>query len=263
LPYIDHEPYKLLRKTKDIYSIKQFDGLELPEKKRLLSWLEPPQVDRVIGVAGRIPRLEVTRAFLTVIGDRIITPLAIVTLVAKLRIVNPSDDAKGRVGKECAELDSLDENDPTQVEEFLNKLNSKKQTMGQAPEAICPQLASRKAAAWWVIFSTPKANRTVVQPVRINDLVSEKIVTLQFQAPPRVGETDFMLSVVSDSYVGVDKHVPLKLKLSSPTELPPEPVVEDDISEPEEDSIAGQMAQMRGQTFSSRVQNDDETSDEE
>ncbi|KAJ1914615.1 secretory subunit [Mycoemilia scoparia] len=265
LPFIERKPYKLLRNSSDIYSINQFNDLKLTAKKRLINWLEPTEIDKVIETAEKIPKLEISRSFLTVIGDKIITPLAIVTLVVKLRITNPhSDGGKPSVTKDpLLDIESIDENDPEAVEEFLNKVESRSSDNGTTPEAISPQFSSRKGSSWWVSFSSPQSNRFIFSPIRVNDLVSEKIITMQFQAPPKTGDVNFMLSVLSDSYIGADQHLPITLKVVERSQLPPEPVVEDDISEPEEDSIAGQMAQMRKQGLSGGAQNADDTSDEE
>lgn len=69
----------------------------------------------------------------------------------------------------------------------------------------------------------------------------------QFQAPQTVGTYTLRLLFVSDTFVGEDVGIYIQLKVEDVSALKAEEQdVEDDISEPEEDSLAGQMALMRG-----------------
>jgi translocation protein SEC63 len=71
----------------------------------------------------------------------------------------------------------------------------------------------------------------------------------QFQAPQQVGTYTLHLTFVSDTFVGEDETVYLQLKVDDLSALDAdEQGVEDDISDPEEDTLAGQMAAMRGGT---------------
>jgi translocation protein SEC63 len=69
--------------------------------------------------------------------------------------------------------------------------------------------------------------------------------TVQFQAPPSAGLYTFQAILKSDSFVAADATRLLKLRVDDATALEDPP--EDDISEPDEDSLAGQMALMKGQ----------------
>ena len=68
---------------------------------------------------------------------------------------------------------------------------------------------------------------------------------MTFQAPPNPGLYTFQTYVVSDSYVDMDVQRDMKLRVDPPNEN--EDLDEDDISDPEEDTIAGQLAAMKGQ----------------
>lgn len=69
---------------------------------------------------------------------------------------------------------------------------------------------------------------------------------MQFQAPPQVNLYSFVAHLRSDTYLGEDVQVPIMLKVEEP---PSESDSDagDDISEPDEDTLAGQMAMMRGE----------------
>ncbi|KAL8720465.1 MAG: hypothetical protein Q9225_002690 [Loekoesia sp. 1 TL-2023] len=62
----------------------------------------------------------------------------------------------------------------------------------------------------------------------------------QFQAPPQVGKYPFVMHLVCDSYVGMDSKMDVLLEVEDASKGA-EMVEEDEISEPDEDSIAGQM----------------------
>lgn len=139
------------------------------------------------------------------------------------------------------------------------------------------------------MIGDPTSNRVVVQPQRITDIPSDsnskpKQFKMQFQAPPDANEYHFAAYWISDTYLGVDAIKPVTV--SFPTfaprmgffplmalffprlQLKVEPLVEeandsdDDISDPEEDTLAGQLASMRGQTVK-RVDGDDDDEDDD
>lgn len=84
---------------------------------------------------------------------------------------------------------------------------------------------------------------------------------IQFQAPQTVGLFTWKVFVVSDTFVGDEASRDVILKIDDPSVLASEDTTaDDDISDPEEDSLAGQMALMRGGSVKKRG---DEESDEE
>lgn len=103
-------------------------------------------------------------------------------------------------------------------------------------------------------MSDTKLDKVIVPPIRITDiplpradgLPSEpREFSIQFQAPPQPNLYSFVLQASSDTFVGADVSLPIMMKVENP---PPEGESDDDedISDPEEDSLAGQMAMMRG-----------------
>ncbi|KAG8993435.1 secretory subunit [Tulasnella sp. 427] len=98
-------------------------------------------------------------------------------------------------------------------------------------------------------------NKVIVPPIRVSDVPyanaskapkDHRMYKLQFQAPPQVGVYTFQLAFVSDTFVGEDVRMFLPLKVEELTE-DDEQDQEDEISEPDEDTLAGQMAAMRGE----------------
>ena len=94
-----------------------------------------------------------------------------------------------------------------------------------------------------------RSNR-VITVQKVIDLVDEKKVYMKFAAPPEPGTWTFQVIVKSDSYVGSDVITEAKLVVEPP-EAAPIVDIEDDISEPDEDTITGQMEALKGSGASS------------
>lgn len=108
-----------------------------------------------------------------------------------------------------------------------------------------------------------------------------RTVRITFQAPPGPGLYTFQAYVMCDSYVGTDIQKDVRVSLSR--SLPPRCVAdagvmqmtvnppangdelvgeEDEISEPDEDTIAGQMAIMKGNSVRKAGDDDDSSTAE-
>lgn len=139
-----------------------------------------------------------------------------------------------------------------------------------------------------------KSNRVVVPPVKITDVPfsdpskdrNYRAYKIQFQAPQGVGLYTWKVYLVSDTFVGEETvkdivvgvlllpslmlatltnvaYLSAKLKIDDVAALnADEQGAEDVISDPEEDSLAGQMAAMRGGTVKKSGDLEDESDDE-
>jgi translocation protein SEC63 len=123
---------------------------------------------------------------------------------------------------------------------------------GGLPLAHTPYYPNEKKPYWWIL-GDPKVNRILVPPRKVTDIVDEKTIRVPFAGPPKPGTYTFSLFVKSDTYAGTDILQDIQLTIQDPTDLPPEEDVDDSISEPEEDSIAGQMKMMREQGLASAL----------
>jgi translocation protein SEC63 len=124
---------------------------------------------------------------------------------------------------------------------------------GGLPLAHTPYYPNEKKPYWWIFLGDPKVNRILVPPRKVTDIVDEKTIRVPFAGPPKPGTYTFSLFVKSDTYAGTDILQDIQLTIQDPTDLPPEEDVDDSISEPEEDSIAGQMKMMREQGLASAL----------
>ncbi|KAF9028316.1 hypothetical protein BDZ89DRAFT_1254783 [Hymenopellis radicata] len=211
--------------------------------------------------------VDVFDASFKVIDERQVTPSAIVFLVVKLRLVSPlSNEALVKV----EDLDPIDVkvNDRKDYK-FLNDRKDTEDLSDVTPSyAHAPYWPSNRKPSWWIVLADPKSSRLAIPPMKISDVPSisdlpssrpYRSYKIQFQAPPTLGTNNWRVYVVSDSFVGAEAWLPITLKVE-------EPVVrdeaEDDISEPDEDTLAGQMAMMKGGKVKRTLGEEEESDDE-
>jgi translocation protein SEC63 len=224
-------------------------------------------------------RIEIVDAKFRVIDERIVTPQALVHLVMKLRVFPPksapASEANGEVGAENrptvdadeeARLDNAFLNNPKDVED----LKSATSILGSAHAPLWP---SNHKPSWWIVLADAKSDRLVVPPLKVTDVPfadptrvrDYRLYKLKFQAPPGTGLFTWRVIVVSDTYIAEDAARDLQLRVEEFAALnADEQPKEDEISDPEEDSLAGQMAAMRGGVVKKRQEeSDDESSTDE
>lgn len=232
--------------------------------------------DEANKVAKHTVKLEVVSAEFKVTGEKTVTPGSIVNLITKLRYVYPNtvpvsngtaavrgdsvEAVEGAVEPKEGELDEKKE-----LKEKLAIVDEKKKTAEPAPKksgkapkptpqgyAHAPHWPADRKAQYFVLLGDSKLDKVIVQPMRVADIplpnadgtpAEPKEYSLQFQAPPSANLYSFVQYFSSDTFVGADVSRPIMLRVEEATEVESD---DDDISEPEEDSLAGQMALMRG-----------------
>ncbi|RXW18693.1 hypothetical protein EST38_g7172 [Candolleomyces aberdarensis] len=133
--------------------------------------------------------------------------------------------------------------------------------------AHAPHWPSNRKLTWWLFLGDDKQNRVVVPSIRISDIPyanaesdrDYRTYKIQFQGPPLTGVFTWKLCVVSDMFVAEEASKDLTPSIEHPPAADQEPS-EDEISEPDEDSLAGQMAAMRGGPVKKRKDESDEES---
>jgi len=175
--------------------------------------------------------------------------------VVKGRIIPPGSINVPQVN----ELD-LEDIDPDEgdLDALLGK---KKQGKGESAKAekpipppltFAPYFARDYSPRWHVFLSDSKQGKIAVPPFTFttfdkpifdaNGKPSFDMQTLkaQFQAPPQAGHYTFVMHLICDSYIGFDTKMEVTLVVDEASKA--ETIeAEDDISEPDEDSLAGQM----------------------
>ncbi|KAI9511303.1 hypothetical protein F5148DRAFT_1146963, partial [Russula earlei] len=123
--------------------------------------------------------------------------------------------------------------------------------------------------SWWIVLADVKSDRLVVPPLKVTDVPfadptharDYRSYKLKFQAPAGTGLFTWRVVVVSDTYIAEDAAKDLQLRVEEFTALDVnEQHKEDEISDPEEDSLAGQMAAMRGGPVKKRQEESDDDS---
>jgi translocation protein SEC63 len=252
-------------------SLQKFMSLPQTTRRKLASGLSDSEYATALQVAQQMPHFVVAKAFFKVIGDKVITPSALVQLVVKGRIippgtknipeVNPTDLED--VDPEEGDLDALLGRTPAKSrkrkpidEKAMSAINMKGNSV-QPPLAHAPYFARDHSPRWRVFLTDARAGRIGVPPFTFTEFekpifdadykptFNMQTFKCQFQAPPQVGQFAFKMHLICDSYVGLDSSVDVLLDVQDFSKAE---VVEseEDISEPEEDSLAGQVQAMKG-----------------
>jgi translocation protein SEC63 len=239
-------------------------GKPMPPQAQL-SGFDTKDVNRALDGCGS---LEIVDMAFKVIGERVVTPSSIVFLLVKLRVKEtnalssppPNIDAKS--AKKNDEMD----------EKFLNSRSEAEELQGgSAGWAHAPYWPGLRKPGWWLVLADDKSNRIVVPPLKIvNVPLTDSSRTpdyrrykIQFQAPPNVGLFTWKVYFVSDTMVGGEICQGISLKIVDVSTLhADEQTPEDEISDPEEDTLAGQMAAMRGGSVKKVTVAEEDTEDE-
>ncbi|KAI0706889.1 Sec63 Brl domain-containing protein [Cerioporus squamosus] len=235
----------------------------------LLSQSESSALPDAEKALERLGQTEIVDASFKVIGERLVTPSSFVHLLVKLRVVPLS-----KAGHLVPVPKQTKENEKRDNEFLLGKkemedLPKENYTSGYAHAPYWP--AVQPQASWWIVLADVKSNKVVVPPMKITDVpvadaqsvIDYRSYKIQFQAPQTVGLFTWKVFVVSDTFVGDEASRDVILKIDDPSVLASEDTTaDDDISDLEEDSLAGQMALMRGGSVKKRgaEESDDESS---
>ncbi|RDL40445.1 Chaperone J-domain-containing protein [Venustampulla echinocandica] len=236
--------------------------MQLPEtyRRRLTignGLLTESQYTTAIKVAKQLPRLQVEKAFFKVTGEKFIIPSSLVSLVIKGRFIPPGSENVPQVN----ELD-LEDVDPEEGD--LDAILGRKKKTGkgeaapaedkpvQPPLAYAPYFTRDYSPRWHVFLTDSKQGKIAVPPFTFTTFdkpiygadgkptFNMQTLKAQFQAPPQAGHYTFVMHLVCDSYVGFDTKMEVTLVVDEASKAV-DIEAEDDISEPDEDSLAGQM----------------------
>lgn len=219
--------------------------------------LTDAQYQTAMSVARQLPRLQVEKAFFKVTGEKFIIPSSLVSLVVKGRFIPPGSTNVPQLNE--LDLEDVDP-DETDLDAILGR-PKKAEKGGKAPEeakpvqpplAFAPYFARDYSPRWHVFLTDSKQGKIAVPPFTFTTFdkpiyddsgkptFNMQTLKAQFQAPPQAGEYTFVMHLICDSYVGFDTKMEITLVVDEASKAA-EIEAEDDISEPDEDSLAGQM----------------------
>ncbi|KAI7090859.1 molecular chaperone [Hortaea werneckii] len=247
--------------SKDHMTIQSLMALPAEQRQALAqaAGLTNDRLKVAENVARQLPYLRVEKAFFKVQGEKFIIPSSLVQFVVKARFIPPGS----------TKVPPVTDEDLKDVDPAEGDIQAQKQEQEQhpVPLAHAPYLARERAPRWHIFLHDTRQGKIAVppftfaafdkQPFEVADSAdgsvkpTYNVVTLkmQFQAPPQPGEYKFQMQMVCDSYLGFDHRQEAVMVIEEASKAQ---AVDDesDISEPEEDSIAGAMATMRGQPTS-------------
>lgn len=194
-----------------------------------------------------------------------------VQFVLKCRFVSPSAAELPEINpKDLLDIDP-EEGDVAAITGRKNDRSGEKPI--QPPLAHAPYYARDHAPRWHVFLADSKQGRIAVPPFTFSTfdkpIVDEsgnltyniQTLKMQFGAPPQAGHYTFVMHVICDSYIGMDTKMEVTLVVEDATKAE-EVEEEDEISEPDEDTIAGQMRTLKGGApVKKRRQQDEDSSD--
>ncbi|CAI7623149.1 unnamed protein product [Penicillium pancosmium] len=275
--------------SKNHLNVQSFMNIPEVERRKLTvgaGLLSEKQYIDAISVAQQLPALEVSKAFFKVMGEKVITPSSLVQLVVKARFVPPGctdvppvneldledvdpdeDDLDALMGRKPAK------NRATKIVDG-KKVENKVETI-QPPLAHAPYFARDHSPRWHIFLADAKQGKMAVPPFTFTTFdkpildeagkptFNMQTLKMQFQAPPQVGDFNFVMNMVCDSYMGLDTKLEVTLHIDDPAKAAALEE-DDDISEPDEDSIAGQMHALKtGQAPKKKTRKaSDDSSDE-
>ncbi|KAJ6591853.1 Sec63 Brl domain-containing protein [Mycena vulgaris] len=232
------------------------------------------RVEDVRKALGQWGRAEIVDVSFRVIGERIITPSSIVYLVVKLRVTPPGAELPTEEeldGEEAKQLGRVNE------EREMAFLSSRNDAEDLQPGQVfsggthAPFWPGIRKPSWWLVLADDKSNRVVVPPLKISEVPFRRTgdasdfrsYKIQFQAPQNTGLLTWRVYVVSDSFVGEESTKDIVMKIDDVSALTAEEQGdEDEISEPDEDTIAGQMTALRGGSAKKSTLEDEESDEE-
>ena len=227
--------------------------MSLPSEQRtslaLAAGLSKPNLNAAEHVARQLPVLKVERAFFKVQGEKHIIPSSLVQFVIKARFIPP-----GTTNVPPVKPEDLLDPDPAEGDLEAQK---KEPEQHPVPLAYAPYFARDRPPRWHIFLADTRQAKIAVPPFTFQQFDKKafdsqgkptfEIVTLkmQFAAPPQPGEYKFQMHMICDSYIGFDYRQEVVMNIEDASKALE--VDDDDISEPEEDSIAGTMAALKGQ----------------
>ncbi|ORZ36855.1 Sec63 Brl domain-domain-containing protein [Catenaria anguillulae PL171] len=266
---VDHVK-SMMARDPPVRSLQDFAEIGEKDRRGLFKGLKEDQFKDMVAFLAAYPRIVLEKLDFKVIGEPNITPGSLVTCILKVRLAPISismDELKKEYdAKKAAKADGANnkgtDQDVDEDEEDVDALGLDGEGDGGRGTAATAKLAPQvkfshsprfpadKRPGWWVFIGNLGANR-VINATRVGDLQDRKTIKVQFQAPGQPGVYPFSVFIKSDHWVGADMRLDVQMKVDPMDQERMAALAraeqEDEISDPEEDTLAGQMAVLRGQ----------------
>ncbi|KAL8278314.1 hypothetical protein RQP46_009206 [Phenoliferia psychrophenolica] len=269
LPYVGPDVVEAAAKA-GVASVADFGKLGAGDVEKIMRGAKDDEKRAAYEVAKHWPVVEIVSAKFQVIGEKVVTPGSIVSFTVKMRITPPGQHVNKPApvpapvtnGVVSHEGEDLVVGAESSIDELIGRRKDGEDGIDPTPLAHAPLFPKNRKPTWYIFIGDHKLNRVFVTPHKFTDMGDKHVRTVRmtFPAPPGPGLYTFQAYVMSDSFVGTDVQKDLRMKVEPPPADGAGLDDEDDISEPDEDTIAGQMALMKGQPVRRADDSDDDTS---
>ncbi|KAF2396016.1 protein translocation protein SEC63 [Trichodelitschia bisporula] len=243
------------------WTIQRFMALPADVRKSKVvgpGLLTGQQYQEANALALRLPLLRIEKAFFKVNGERYVTPNSLTQFVIKARVIPPGwTDIP-----DIEEKDLEDPDEPEKSGEDVKRI--------APPLAYAPYYARDHSPRWHVFLGDGRQGKVAVPPFTFSTFdkplfkedgtptYAVQTLKMQFGAPPQPGQYTFAMHMVCDSYIGFDAKANVTLVIEDAGKA--EDIGEEgEISEPDEDTLAGQMRALRS---GAKEESDDESTTE-
>ncbi|KAF2672705.1 hypothetical protein BT63DRAFT_436588 [Microthyrium microscopicum] len=233
-------------KARNHLTVGEYMSMPAAQRKKLTvgsGLLSEQQYQVAIKTALQLPAINLERVYFRVTGERFVTPNSLVQLVVKFRFVPP-----GATNLPPLKEEDFDEEEAAESSEEKERF--------APPIAHAPYFARDHSPVYHIFLGEPKMGRIAVPPFTYSTFdkpiltadgeptYNVQTLKMQFGAPPGPGNYTFAMHIINDSYVGFDikEFITLTVEDGDKAEDMED---EGEISEPGEDTIAGQLKGLR------------------
>lgn len=254
--------------TSSVTRIGELLKLPVADAQKALGTKDAASTEDTLNAAKSLPKITILHTYFKCPGEDVVPPQSQVHLVVKFAVSSPAST-----------LPKVDEESLEEVETdvLLRNPLSNSNKGSEFPSVVCPYVPIEEHPTWEAFVSAPGdklvdfsslSHATITKITDSKTATSDDVVVNTFKlqltmmSPQYQGTYNFDLSLFSSSYFGLDINIKLPMVIKEPPE--PAQVSDDvyDIPEPDEDSIAGAMAQLKGEKVK-KADDDDEEDDEE
>ncbi|OAV88272.1 hypothetical protein PTTG_29092 [Puccinia triticina 1-1 BBBD Race 1] len=270
LPHVSVKTAERVAKSNGIGSPEQFATLSEQQKDSLFPELKGQDhiKKKIQSISEHWPKLELVSSEFKVVGEKNVTPGCVIHFTMKVRIKNPKSTSAAQANGKTAEQESEQkteqdvQGEEMEIDELLGRKKAGADGEEKSPIVHAPHVTKDTKAGYYWLVGDHKMNRIFVQPKKITDVgyTKTRVLKTTFQAPQSPGLYTFQAYVKSDSYVDTDVQASMQLRVQDKEAVGQDLNADDDISEPDQDTLAGQMAAMRGKPTKKLNDNDSDDS---
>lgn len=266
LPYVETDK---LDKSVECYTLGKLAKMPKQEAEKFLN-LKGENFENAIKVASQIPIPQLISAKFEVVGESVVTPASHVVVNVKLLVKSASHKAVKSVPEALLQ-------EPQDLESLQNPFKIA-EAQPELPATISPFFppVDERFKGWYAFLVLQKDGKLAEEPARLTKLSLDNLKAAQLGSgndvvvgtfklklnaisPPDEGKYQFKMLLKSCEYFGLDLEFPIVMQVENPKD-----VAEEDygIEDPDEDSLQGAMASLRGQPVK-KIDEYESSSDEE